>query len=293
MDRRAFLQQTLAVTAGATLLGRADAEDAPAYTPLKNSVLMGMFPDELSMDERVKMAKACGFDGIEMSPMTDMDEAKRLGDVARKEGIAIHSIIYGGWHAPLSDPDPKVVARGREDVERAMQTAQAVGADNVLLVPAVVNEKVRYIEAYERSAKEITSLIPLAEKYGVIIGVEEVWNKFLLSPLEFAKYIDDFKSKWVRAYFDVGNVVIYGYPEDWIRTLGDRIIRVHIKDFKRDGYQWKALYEGDVNWAEVRKAFHEIGYTGWMNAELPKGDEDYLREVHRRMMLIGQGAKSI
>jgi len=105
--------------------------------------------------------------------------------------------------------------------------------------------------------------------------------------------LDDFKSKWVRAYFDVGNVVIYGYPEDWIRTLGDRIIRIHIKDFKRDGYQWKGLYEGDVNWAEVRKAFHEIGYTGWMNAELPKGDEAYLREVQRRMVLIGQGAKSI
>lgn len=292
MNRRVFLQHTIAATAGAALLGRASGEE-PVYAPLKNSVLMGMFPDELGMDERIKMAKACGFDGIEMSPMTDMDEAKRLGDVARKEGVAIHSIIYGGWHAPLSDPDPKVVARGREDVERAMQTAQAVGADNVLLVPAVVNEKVRYIEAYERSAKEITNLIPLAEKYGVIIGVEEVWNKFLLSPLEFAKYIDDFKSKWVRAYFDVGNVVIYGYPEDWIRTLGDRIIRVHIKDFKRDGYQWKALYEGDVNWAEVRKAFHEVGYTGWMNAELPKGDEAYLREIHRRMVLIGQGAKSI
>ena len=239
------------------------------------------------------MAKACGFEGLEISPMGDMDEAKRLGDIARKEGIAIHSIIYGGWHAPLSDPDPKVVARGRADVERAMQTAQAVGADNVLLVPAVVNEKVRYVEAYERSVKEITNLIPLAEKYGVIIGVEEVWNKFLLSPLEFAKYIDDFKSKWVRAYFDVGNVVIYGYPEDWIRTLGARIIRVHIKDFKREGYQWTPLYEGDVDWAEVRKAFHEIGYTGWINAELPNGDEAYLREVHRRMVLIGQGAKTI
>src|SRR5204863_271645 len=114
-----------------------------------------------------------------------------------------------------------------EAVERALKTAQAVGAESILLVPAVVNEKVRYEEAYTRSQKEIKELIPLAEKYGVIIAVEEVWNKFLLSPLEFARYIDEFNSKWVRAYFDVGNVVIYGYPEDWIRTLGSRILRVH------------------------------------------------------------------
>jgi L-ribulose-5-phosphate 3-epimerase len=293
LTRRGFLQGTVAAAAGMALTGAVRAEDTPAYGPLKNSLLMGMFPNALSYDERIKMAKACGFDGIEMSPMTNMDEAKRLGELAHKEGIAIHSIIYGGWGEPLSDPDPAVVKKGHEAVERAMKTAQAVGADNILLVPAVVTEKVRYVEAYERSQKEIRELIPMAEKYNVIIGVEEVWNKFLLSPLEFAKYIDEFNSKWVRAYFDVGNVVIYGYPEDWIRTLGSRILRVHIKDFKREGYKWTPLYEGDVNWAEVRKAFHEIGYTGWINAELPSGDEVYLKELNRRMKLIGQGAKSI
>lgn len=293
LTRRGFLQGTVAAAAGMALTGAARAEEAPAYAPLKNSLLMGMFPNALSYDDRIKMAKACGFDGIEMSPMTNMDEAKRLGELAHKEGIAIHSIIYGGWGEPLSDPDPAVVKKGHEAVERAMKTAQAVGADNILLVPAVVTEKVRYVEAYERSQKEIRELIPMAEKYNVIIGVEEVWNKFLLSPLEFAKYIDEFNSKWVRAYFDVGNVVIYGYPEDWIRTLGGRILRVHIKDFKREGYKWTPLYEGDVNWAEVRKAFHEIGYTGWINAELPSGDEAYLKELNRRMKLIGQGAKTI
>lgn len=291
--RREFLHTAALGAAGLALLGKADgaaAEEAPAFGPLKNSLLMGMFPANLNYDERILMAKRCGFDGIEMSPMTDFKEAKRLGEFAKSNGIAIHSIIYGGWHAPLSDPDPAVVAKGRSDIERALQTAQAVGADNILLVPAVVTEKVRYAEAYERSQKEIRGLIPLAEKYGVILAVEEVWNKFLLSPLEFARYIDEFESPWVRAYFDVGNVVLYGYPEDWIRTLGKRILRVHIKDFKRDGSKWTPLYEGDVNWAEVRKAFAEIGYDGWINAELPDGDEDYLKELNRRMKLIGQGA---
>lgn len=297
LGRRDFLRTGAALAAGAALGGKtmlAAAEDAPAaFPPLKYSLLMGMFPAAMTYDERIKMAKQCGFDGIEMSPMTNFDEAKRLGELANKEGIKIHSIIYGGWGEPLSDPDPKVVAKGHEAVERALKTAQAVGADNILLVPAVVNERVRYEEAYVRSQKEIKELIPLAEKYGVVLAVEEVWNKFLLSPLEFCKYIDEFNSKWVRAYFDVGNVVVYGYPEDWIRTLGNRIMRVHIKDFKRDGYKWTPLYEGDVNWAEVRKAFAEIGYTGWINAELPDGDETYLKEVNRRMRLIGQGERKL
>jgi len=295
IDRREFLK-TATLAAAGTALGSATlaatAQEAPAYGPLKNSLLMGMFPASLRYDDRIRLAKACGFDGIEASPMSDLVEAKRLGELARAEGVPIHSIIYGGWGAPLSDPDPEVVARGKLEVELAMKTAQAVGAECVLLVPAVVNERVRYVEAYERSQKNIRDLIPLAEQYNVVLAVEEVWNKFLLSPLEFARYIDEFESPRVRAYFDVGNVVIHGYPEDWIRTLGERIVRVHVKDFKRDGYKWTPLYEGDVNWPEVRKAFHEIGYSGWINAELPDGDEDYLREVCRRMKLIGAGAKS-
>lgn len=295
LARRDFLRTAAAGAAGLALAGAAlpARAETPAYGPLKNSLLMGMFPAGLNYDERILMAKRCGFEGIEMSPMTDFKEAKRLGEFARANGVSIHSIIYGGWHAPLSDPDPAVVAKGRADIERALQTAQAVGANNILLVPAVVTENVRYAEAYERSQKEIRGLIPLAEKYGVILAVEEVWNKFLLSPLEFARYIDEFDSPWVRAYFDVGNVVIYGYPEDWIRTLGKRILRVHIKDFKRDGYQWTPLYEGDVNWAEVRKALAEVGYDGWITAELPNGDEDYLNELNRRMKLIGQGAAKL
>src|SRR5208283_6246503 len=130
------------------------------------------------------------------------------------------------------------------------------------------------------------TLIPLAEELKVILALEEVWNKFLLSPLEFARYIDEFQSPWVRSYFDVGNVVLYGYPQDWIRTLGKRIVKLHLKDFqfKRDPVgkkqvaDWVALREGAIDWKEVYKALIEVGYSGSATVELPGGDAAYLRE---------------
>src|SRR6202023_3907831 len=132
------------------------------------------------------------------------------------------------------------------------------------VVPAVVNAETAYSEAWTRAQKEIRKLIPMAAELKVVIAIEEVWNKFLLSPLEMQKYIAEFESPWIRAWFDVGNVVLYGYPQDWIRTLGKRIVKVHLKDFKRnkDSYAWVNLGEGDIDWAAVRDAFGAINYTG-------------------------------
>ena len=125
-----------------------------------------------------------------------------------------------------------------------------------------------------------------------MIAIEEVWNKFLLSPLEMATYIKEFDSPWIQAWFDVGNVLLYGYPQDWIRTLGKSIVKVHLKDFKRkkDGYEWVNLGDGDVDWEAVREAFREIGYAGSAITELNAGDEAYLRDVSRRVdrLIIGR-----
>jgi hexulose-6-phosphate isomerase len=123
----------------------------------------------------------------------------------------------------------------------------------------------------------------VAEQLGIVIALEEVRNKVLLCPLEFARYIDKFKSPWIKAWFDVGNVVLYSYPQDWIRTLGKRIVEVHLKDFNREGYQFVNLGEGSVNWPEVRKAFAEIGYNGYATTEIDTGDEAYLRDVSKRV----------
>jgi hexulose-6-phosphate isomerase len=165
----------------------------------------------------------------------------------------------------------------------SLHNAKLWGADVVLLVPAVVNPQTSYRDAWSRSQVQIRKLIPLAEELKVTIAVEEVWNKFLLSPLEFAKYVDEFASPWIKAYFDVGNVVLFGFPEDWIRTLGKRIVRVHLKDFRRQDFKFVNLGEGNIDWPAVRQAFADIGYTGPATVELAGGDEAYLRDVSQRV----------
>jgi L-ribulose-5-phosphate 3-epimerase len=299
LRRRDLLQ----AAAGSTLIGaigRVEAEPeitpspthplapASAWRP-KKSLLFAMLPERLPLDDRLKLARDVGFEGVEAPPMS-VAEAEKVRAAAEKAGVRVHSVIYGGWGAPLSDPDPAVAERGRGEVEAALHCAQALGADNVLLVPAVVNAKTRYVEAYERSQKQIRKLIPLAERLKVGIAVEEVWNNFLLSPLEFARYVDEFHSPWLQAYFDVGNVVAFAWPEDWIRTLGKRIRRVHLKDFKRDSRQFVNLRDGDVDWREVRRAFMEVGFNGYMTCELGGGDEAYLRDVSARVDRIIAGA---
>lgn len=291
INRREFLGMSASASlAFSTTAGNASPSPVPPSDRPKKSVMFSMLPGDLSLEQRFRLAKAVGFEGVEVAPVGEEKEASALRAAAEKAGIPIHSIIYGGWEAPLSSPDPAVITRGLESTKHALQCAKWMGADNILLVPAVVTPQVRYQDAYHRSQKHIRLLLPTAEKLGVMILVEEVWNKFLLSPLEFAHYIDEFRHPLLQAYFDVGNVLIWAYPEDWIRTLGKRIKKVHLKDFKRDTYQFVNLREGDVNWPEVRRAFAEVGFTSFMNTELGGGDEAYLRDVSARVDKILAGA---
>jgi hexulose-6-phosphate isomerase len=176
-------------------------------------------------------------------------------------------------------------------METSLRNAAFWGADTVLLVPAVVNAETGYRDALDRSRQNISRLLPLAQELKVTIGIENVWNKFLLSPVEFADYIDGFQSPWVRAYFDIGNILLYGFPQDWIRTLGKRIVKLHLKDFRfRDNVAaWTNLREGDVDWPAVYQALAETGFSGTATCELSAGDEAYLREVSRRVDLILSG----
>ncbi len=287
MKRRSFLKYTAAVTVGTGLLRASPFAAAERRgAKLRKAVQLGMLPKKLPDADKFKLAKKCGFEGIEAYPMNDLDAARQQGKLARAAGVPIHSIVFGGWHAPFSDPDPNVIKKGLAGMETALRCARAMGAETVLLVPAVVRENIRYADAYSRSQKHIRKLLPLAEEVGVVIAIENVWNKFLLSPLEFACYVDEFDSPWVQAYFDVGNIIIYGYAQDWLRTLGKRIVKIHLKDFRRRGYQWKNLREGDVNWPEVRRALDEISYNGFMTTELSGGDEAYLRDLVKRIDLI-------
>jgi L-ribulose-5-phosphate 3-epimerase len=287
IQRRSFLKYAATATVTTGLLGQSIKVQAQQKrAKLRKALQFGMLPKNLSDPDKFKLAKECGFEGIEGSPMEDLDAGQQLGRLARQAGVPVHSIVYGGWGAPFSDPDPKVIEKGLAGMETALRSAKALGAETVLLVPAIVTETIGYCDAYKRSQEHIRKLLPLAEQLRVVIAVENVWNKFLLSPLEFARYVDEFESPWLKAYFDVGNVIIYGYSQDWIRTLGKRIVKIHLKDFKRNGYQWTNLLEGDVNWEQVRRALDEVGYDGFLTTELRGGDKAYLTDLSERIDCI-------
>jgi hexulose-6-phosphate isomerase len=252
-----------------------------------------MLPKTASVLDRFQMAREAGFEEIECPTTPDAAEAEEILAASKKSELRIHSVMNAEhWRSPLSSADPAVVEKSLDGMRASLRNAKLWGAGTVLLVPAVVNPETTYAQAWERSQRQIRKLIPLAEESKVIIGIEEVWNKFLLSPLEFARYVDEFASPWIRAYFDIGNVAISGYPQDWIRTLGKRIVKLHVKDFsfKKRSAEFTALLEGEIDWRAVHAALAEIGYQGTATVELSGGDAPYLQEVARRFerILAGQ-----
>jgi L-ribulose-5-phosphate 3-epimerase len=245
------------------------AADRSNRLPVRKAVEFNMLPRSIPVLDAFQMARQAGFEAIECPTTSDASAAEEMLAASRKAGLPIHSVMnQEHWRSALSSSDPAVVEKSMEGMRISLRNAKLWGADTVLLVPAVVDASTPYGQAWERSQRQIRKLIPLAEELKVIIGIEEVWNKFLLSPLEFARYIDEFQSPWIRAYFDVGNVVLTGYPQDWIRTLGKRIVKLHIKDFsyRSDATIHKRvpdfvpLLEGDIDWRAVHAALAEIGY---------------------------------
>jgi L-ribulose-5-phosphate 3-epimerase len=278
-----------------TVLGAAFAApflDGQSRLPIKKAVEFSMLPKSLGVADAFQLARDCGFEEIECPTTPEQARAEEMLAASKKTGLRIHSVMnQAHWSSPLSSPDPAVVEKSLEGMRISLNNAKLWGADTVLLVPAVVNAEVSYAQAWERSQRQIRKLIPIAQESKVIIGIEEVWNKFLLSPLEFAHYIDSFESPWIRAYFDVGNVAISGYPQDWIRVLGKRIVKLHIKDFKfeKNVASWVALKEGQIDWHAVHAALEEIKYKGTASVELAGGDGEYLKEVNRRFEQILSG----
>lgn len=279
-------------TRGGLMSTQAPAAQPTGPLPIKKGLVWDMLPAKLSYVERMKLARDVGFDVVQANTTPDKHEAEQLKSAAEAANIRIDSVMnMAHWQYPLSSSDPDVVAKSMDGIRTSLHNAKLWGADAVLLVPAVVNPQTTYKEAWERSQTQIRKLIPLAAELKVAIAIEEVWNKFLLSPLEMKKYIEEFQSQWIKAWFDVGNVVLYGYPQDWIHTLGKSIYKVHLKDFKRkqDCYAWVNLGDGDIDWGAVRQAFADVGYAGSAIAELEGGDEEYLRDVAKRIdrLVIG------
>lgn len=253
-----------------------------------------MLPKDLPFEERFQIAKDAGFPAMEAQTVEDFAEAEEIAAAAEKKGLRIHSVMnMAHWGHPISSPDPADVDASVAGMEASLRQAKLYGADAVLLVPAVVREDTTYAQAWERSQKVIRErILPIAEETGVIVAMEEVWNKFLLTTRDFNEYIDEFNHPLVKAYFDVGNVVHYAVPQHWIRDLGDRIVKVHLKDYSRQkGFtNLGDAGEGGVNWPEIRQAFDAIGYEGYATVELGGGDKEYLTDVAGRVdRLLGLG----
>lgn len=284
--RRDFLKTSLAVSGFSRVTMR---KAPPAIT---KGLVFDMVPSNLSFADRFKLVRDSGFEVVQALTEPDERKAEEMKQAADAANIRIDSVMnVDHWQYPLSSSDPGVVEKSLNGMRTSLRNARLWGSDVVLLVPAVVNPQTSYRDAWTRSQAQIRKLIPLAQELKVVIAIEEVWNKFLLSPLEMVQYISEFRSPWVQAWFDVGNVVLYGYPQDWIHTLGKRIVKVHLKDFKRKegGYAWVNLGDGDVDWTAVRQAFADIGYAGSVIAELEGGDGAYLRDVSGRIdrLLLG------
>ncbi len=287
-------------------------------TQLRKS-LIGV-PDRPTLEAH----KAAGFEGIESNVWDiDPDQAAKMKNIADELGMCIHSVMRG-W-TNFNHPDPAVVEKDLASVERAIAAAAAFGADVVLLVPCrvsvtpipepwefdiefdertshvrrvVAGDNSRFADyiaahnhAVDTSKKAIERLIPIAERSGVIIALENVWNNLWVKPKIFAHFVRSFATPWVQAYYDIGNHVRYAPPEEWIETLGKLIVRVHVKDFLLNpdgrGGKFVPIREGSVNWPAVRQWLDQVGYSGWMTIE--GSNEIDLAERSRRLDLIIAG----
>ena len=302
MKRREFLKNSAgawALTALAPAAFAADQvliETSRPKRRIHKAIMWGTVGVKGAIVEKMKVVKEAGFEGVEMNSHMDQDEVVRARDEA---GLVIPSVCGAHhWDKPLSHPDPKVREEGLNALKQTLRDAKRYGASSVLLVPAVVNKEISYNDAYTRSQTEIRKAVPLAEELGVKIAIENVWNQFLLSPLEAARYVDEFNSPAVGWHFDVGNIINYGWPEQWVRILGKRIQKLHIKEFSRKRRDkeglWKGfdvpLLEGDDDWPAVMKALDEVGYSGWAMTEQGGGDTpEGLKDLADRLAKILSG----
>lgn len=237
------------------------------------------FPGDMPATDAISLAGRIGFDAFEVCvgepgpvPLSASEsDIVSIRRHAEKCGVSLTSLATSlGGKYPLASPDAGTRDKAKEVFRRLLLMAQWLGVDCVLTVPGFVTADVSYDTALENALASLQDLAADAEKKRVCLAIENVWNKFLLSPIEMRDFIDQCESEYVGAYFDIGNIVLYGFPEQWIRILGRRIRMVHAKDFRGsvgtlDGFVM--LMEGDVNWAEVMAAFREIGYDKALVAE--------------------------
>jgi len=236
---------------------------------VKKGICIGCLPGDLGDEGKLRLAKEAGYDGVEINTFDDLDACRRLTTTARSLGIELHSVMASGhWANPLSSRDETVRQKGLANIRQSVETALVCGANTVLVVPGVVQADQPYGETYQIALNSLRELAGYAGQKGIRLGVENVWNRFLLTPMEMGRFLDEIGSEHVGLYFDCGNILSYGYPQQWIRELGSHLVKVHVKDFESSTRQWKYLLQGSVDWKAVRAALREVGYDDYLTAEM-------------------------
>jgi hexulose-6-phosphate isomerase len=288
IDRRDFVRAGLA---GATLVAAGlDLRAAEVRKPkLRKAVKYGMIGTGKTIKDKFELIKRLGFQGVEIDTPEGLPNRVELMTACDATGIVVHGAIDSvHWKEDyrLSSPDAAARARGLAALKAGLHDASFIGASTLLLVPGVVDKNVTYEQCFERSQAEVKKAIPLAEKLGVRIAIECVWNNFITKPEQMIEYVDSFKSPWVGTYFDCSNMVKYGVPSaDWIRQLGKRVLKFDFKGYSKTK-GWVNIGEGDENWPDIIQALGEVGYDGWATAEVGSGGEAHLKDVADRMSKV-------
>lgn len=262
---------------------------------IKKGLGFWMIKEELSLLDKFKLVKDLGFDGIEFNSPLDLP-LKDLLEARDKTGVEIPSTVNKDhWGKPISDPDPAIRQFTIDSMARSLEQTKELGGDTVLLVPGVVSDTVSYKTAYDNALDSIRKMIPHAEKTGVKIALENVWNNFILSPIEAKDFLDKIDHPLVGWYFDLGNILRYGWPDHWLEVLGDKVFKLHVKEYSKKimneqglgkGFNVE-LTQGDVNWSQVMKTIKNINYKGqYMTLEVNGGDRTVLKKLSDQLDTI-------
>ncbi|MEI7730618.1 MAG: sugar phosphate isomerase/epimerase family protein [Verrucomicrobiota bacterium] len=292
MNRRHFVQTTVAAAALAAVTPALAAE-AKAKRTNKRGIMWATVGIKGSILDKMKAVKEAGFDGVEMMSHLNQEEVLKAREAVGLEILSVCGEKH--WGKPLSSPDAAVREEGLAALKQTLRDAKAYGTNSILLVPGTVNAKVNFDDCWKISIEEIRKAIPLAQELGVKISIENVWNNFIEKPEQAVRYLEEINSPWVGWHFDCGNVIRFGDPIAWIKALGPRINRVHLKEYSLDrsmraGDVWKGfnapLLEGANNWAGIMKALDAADYTGPVITEQgggssPEGLKNLLESVNK------------